>query len=200
MTEIYKDVHGYEGLYLVSNYGNVKGTKRGNVLKTDDTSGYSRVTLSKDGKTTRFLVHRLVAYAFIPHNTDKPHVNHLDNDPLNNHVNNLEWCTHSENMIHAHKQDRLANIKASQAAIDINYGRYADTHKERLGSRFLGYYPFRQIKTTPKPLTKSQSAIKYLCSECEEARIALVGWSEIRLHNGICPNCQSVITVDEDIV
>lgn len=121
--ETWKDIKGFEELYEVSNYGNVRAKYREFIgkdgklkkyherLLKPDTSvikrGYARVTLSKDGIVTRYQVHRLVAGAFIPNPENKPFINHIDNNGLNNHVDNLEWCSHSENMIHAQKQGRL---------------------------------------------------------------------------------------------
>lgn len=112
MKEIFKDIVGYEGRYKVSNFGNIYSTpkdgKPNKMLKQEIMqSKYKRVTLSIDGKVKRFSVHRLVAEAFIDNNENKPCVNHIDNNGLNNNVDNLEWCTHSENMIHAQKQGRL---------------------------------------------------------------------------------------------
>jgi hypothetical protein len=121
---MWKDVVGFEGYYEVSDQGEVRSVKRTVLQKNGklstypsrllkpDTSGtsktiYLRVSLSKNNKVSRQLVHRLVAQAFIPNPNNKPHVNHVDNDSLNNSVSNLEWCTHSENMIHAQKQNRL---------------------------------------------------------------------------------------------
>ena len=122
--EIYKDIINYEGLYQVSNYGNVKALDRLVVNKNGKaqrypekllkpeifdmgSSKYKRVTICKNHKAIKFLVHRVVAQHFIPNTEDKPFVNHLDNNGLNNHVSNLEWCTHSENMVHAQNQGRL---------------------------------------------------------------------------------------------
>lgn len=85
--------------FLVSNTGKVKGPK--GILKTQvSTRGYEKCTISKDGKRQYFLVHRLVAQAFLPNTNNKPEVNHLDGDKLNNHVSNLEWVTRSENELH----------------------------------------------------------------------------------------------------
>lgn len=200
MTETYKDIEGYEGLYQVSNYGKVIGLLRNKELKADSSSGYKRVTLSKNGITTRYLIHRLVATAFIFNLNNKPHINHIDNNPSNNHTDNLEWVNHSENMTHAHKQGRLANIEASNAAVPVNYLRYEELHRERLGERFIAYYPPKQVLETYREGKKEKAAIKYVCSECNNIRIGVVGWKELRELNGVCPNCQNYVNVDEDIV
>ena len=109
MQEIWRDIKGYEGLYQISNFGNVKSVerivKRGTnfkpvcerVLKTGDKGGYKYVILSKNGKTKTGWVHRLVAQAFIPNPDNLPCINHKDEHPSNNRVDNLEWCTHSYN-------------------------------------------------------------------------------------------------------
>lgn len=103
VNEIFKAVVGYEGLYEVSNKGNVKSlnyhlTKREGLLKpTKDRCGYLTVRLSKDSKTTKFLVHRLVAQAFIPNNDNKPVVDHINTDRTDNRVENLKWVTQQEN-------------------------------------------------------------------------------------------------------
>lgn len=109
MQEIWKDIKDYEGLYQISNLGRVKSVgrivKRGTnfkpvcerVLKMGDKDGYKYVILSKSGKTKTGWVHRLVAQAFIPNPDNLPCINHKDENPSNNVVNNLEWCTHSYN-------------------------------------------------------------------------------------------------------
>lgn len=111
MNEIWKDINGYEGLYQVSNTGKVKslvgwnGRKyvpREKILsKTKTSTGYYKVELAKCKTKKSFKVHRLVAMAFIPNEESKPHINHKDGNPLNNNVDNLEWCTPKENIEHA---------------------------------------------------------------------------------------------------
>lgn len=117
MEGIWKDVVGYENIYEVSSFGNVRThknkttwTKRHGLrhwkqrqLKNKTPKGRDvRVALWKDGKVKDWLVHRLVAYAFIP-NVDetKNSINHIDGNPKNNHVTNLEWCDYYENNNHA---------------------------------------------------------------------------------------------------
>ncbi|QNI20386.1 HNH endonuclease [Bacillus phage 1_ICo-2020] len=101
---IEKNIPNFEG-YTVTNEGKVYSTKRENrkkELKLERTrNGYNRVTFCKDGKTTRFLVHRLVAAVFLGERDRPMMVNHKDGNKTNNHVDNLEWVTCSENTIHA---------------------------------------------------------------------------------------------------
>lgn len=200
MSEFYKDIEGYNDEYQVSNLGNVKSVKRNIVLKPDtDQRGYKRVTLCQNGKIQKFLVHRLVAQAFIANPLGKPHVNHIDNTPGNDWEENLEWCTHSENMLHAHKQGRLANEVASLSAVPHNYLRYAKIHQERLGNRFIRYYTPNEILLDGR--TKATSAVMYVCEMCGQERIGLVSNKELTAFNGRCPNCQNLVNlVDEDIV
>ena len=109
---MFKNIKGYEGLYQVSDKGQVLSLekKRGHriyprkilTIITDET-GYSKVSLFKNGKTKRCLIHRLVAQAFLKNNNNYPQVNHKDGNKANNTIENLEYCTASENMKHAVK-------------------------------------------------------------------------------------------------
>ena len=106
MQEIWKDVVGHEGLYLVSNLGNVKTllTRKKLLKPAYDKDGYLRVALTtKDNKRKNYYVHRLVLSAFVPNTENKPCVNHIDGIRDNNKLENLEWCTFSENEKHKYK-------------------------------------------------------------------------------------------------
>lgn len=119
--EIWKDIKGYEGSYMVSNYGRVKSLEKNikshncsriqyrpeRILKQYKSKwGYMRVYLTQNSIKKMFAVHRLVAMAFIDNPDNKPCVNHIDNNRNNNVVDNLEWCTYKENSQWAEIQGR----------------------------------------------------------------------------------------------
>ena len=112
MNEIWKQVVGYEGLYEVSNLGKIKSFYISkNILKNcAERDGYFVIGLNKKKKRKQFKVHRLVAQAFIPNLENKPCVNHIDNNPQNNNIFNLEWCTYKENTQHSLKQGRMVDM------------------------------------------------------------------------------------------
>lgn len=101
--EEWRQVKGYEGLYEVSSLGRVKSTHRSKhiILSAANDNGYLKIVLqkSKTRKTTR--VHRIVAENFIANPKNKPEVNHINGNKLDNSVDNLEWCTRDENARHA---------------------------------------------------------------------------------------------------
>lgn len=111
MAEEWKDIPSYEGIYQVSNYGKIRSLNYRRTGQTqlrapqDNGRGYMIVQLSKENKCKWYLVHRLVAQAFIPNPEDKPTVNHIDGDRANNSVENLEWATYGENNAHSYRHN-----------------------------------------------------------------------------------------------
>lgn len=115
MDEIWKDIEGYEGYYQVSNKGRIKGIRlmyqytEERILKPFSNQkgrGYLKVKLIKNGTGKYAYVHRLVAQAFIDNPNHYTEVNHKDENPKNNTVENIEWCTRSYNMSYGTIQDR----------------------------------------------------------------------------------------------
>ena len=99
MTEIWRDIKGYEGLYQVSNFGNIRNAK-GRRLKQTYRGNYLKIGLSKNGHTRQISVHRIVAETFVDNPNNYPIVNHIDEDKVNNKADNLEWCTRSYNTLY----------------------------------------------------------------------------------------------------
>lgn len=140
MKTTWKDIPGYEGKYQVSDTGCVKRIpcvityKNGHVsnykektLNPEITKGYKRVTLSSSNIQKRFQVHRLVTVVFIPNPDNKPCVNHIDGDKINNNACNLEWCTYSENERHSY--DVLNKISKRRKLTDRDADYIRDSSK-----------------------------------------------------------------------
>lgn len=105
MEEIWKNIEGYEGYYQISSTGKIKSLKYHDlkrkipkIIKWRITNkGYAQIILSVNNIQKRYSIHRLVALHFIPNPNNYPCVNHKDENPLNNNITNLEWCTYSYN-------------------------------------------------------------------------------------------------------
>lgn len=119
---IWRDIQEFNGAYQVSDEGQVRNAKSGIVLcqKYAGSNIYypivvlcngSKKTRGDKPKYVRRYVHRLVASAFVPNPENKPEVNHIDSNPLNNAAQNLEWVTHTENMRHAYKDGKASKRK-----------------------------------------------------------------------------------------
>ena len=117
-NEVWKDVKDYEGLYQVSDRGNVRSVDRinhigsrysGRILKPRyDKDGYLRVSLCKNGIKKIKLIHRLVLEAFVENPSNLPEVNHLDEVKDNNNVKNLEWCDSRYNVNYGTRTERVS--------------------------------------------------------------------------------------------
>jgi len=141
MQTTWKDIIGYEGLYQVSNLGQVRSISRtvyehngkrkslkGQVLKlSPTTNGYLNVALSINSIRKSIMVHRLVAIHFIPNPNNHSDVNHKDECKTNNHADNLEWCSHRYNVNYGTMlKRRTATVKKSgifKGSNNYSYGR-----------------------------------------------------------------------------
>lgn len=201
MIEIWKDILDYEGLYQISNFGNVKALERyinicskrallkEKFLKFDASNlGYQRVTLSKNGKTKRFLVHRLVALHFLDKVEGKDIVNHLDNNPSNNHVSNLEWCTHQENMLHAQKQNRLFNSqsKGGKASAVVGLQKALQKYSDEFGNIY-GNILIKSL--TDKRAKNNKMLLEVQCLNCGTISLKPLDYLKIRKPKK-CYNCR----------
>lgn len=148
----WKPIFGYEGIYEVSSNGEVRtvsgktteselhGTRVWNqrVLKQKtDKNGYKRVSLYKNKSSKTWLVHRLVATAFLDKPVNHELVNHIDGNPSNNHVDNLEWCDAKHNVQHAFKNGLMTTQKRIMIH-DNESGETSEFYSMAEASRFLG--------------------------------------------------------------
>ncbi|WP_438467840.1 NUMOD4 domain-containing protein [Streptococcus pluranimalium] len=131
MQIIWKPIKGYEGFYEVSNKGEVRNSNTLKILKPRiNNSGYCRVGLRKDFKTKEFLVHRLVAMAFIKPIDGKELVNHIDENKINNVVENLEWVTHLENIHHGTCIERMGRPESTKKVFQFTkFGVFVTSYK-----------------------------------------------------------------------
>ena len=155
MNEEWRPVVGYEGLYEVSNLGRVRSLDRydrmnrfceGRILKLSaDRLGYLRAQLYSSSKRKSFLVHRLVAQAFIPNPDNLPQVNHRDENPSNDNVDNLEWCDGKYNVNYGTRVDRIRDIRLKNGTYtglskeEYRKKRYQEK-KDKINERRREYY------------------------------------------------------------
>lgn len=124
--EIFKDVNGYEGIYQISNLGRLKSlsrrvscrnstrlTKEKFLKPAIKDTGYLKFGLKKLGIEKQFVLHRLIAIAFIPNPLNLTQVNHKNGIKTDNRIDNLEWCTPSENLKHAYAEGLKISVKGS---------------------------------------------------------------------------------------
>jgi len=122
--------------YTININGEVTNIKTNKILKQSVNQGRVMVELWKNNKKKHFLLHRLIAKAFIPNPNNKPQINHINGNPLDNRIENLEWVTDSENKYHAYKTNLKKPKCISVFQYDINgniikqYKSILDAYKE----------------------------------------------------------------------
>lgn len=144
IEETWKDVAGYEGLYEVSNTGKVR--RRGKELKPAVCKGYKMVNLSKNGKERSYLVHRLVAIAFVPNLNGEKCVNHMDEQTLNNNATNLEWCSIAYNNRYGTRPTRIRDkLSRPVVATIVETGEEETWESAEAATKALGGYSTANI-------------------------------------------------------
>ena len=179
MEEIWREIHGFEKIYQISNLGRVASvnrsipktnklgkkyqeTKSGKILSAGDNGkGYLFVNLRKNNKSKQFYIHRLVATAFIANPENKPCVNHINGIKADNKLENLEWCTHSENTTHGYKSN-LIKTPIKYKGLDNGNSKFS---KEDVLSIRKSY--------SCKEKNQVQLATAYNVSQCVISRIVL---------------------------
>lgn len=126
--------------YIIYNDGRVYSTITNRFLKQNVSGKYNSIALPCGYKQKTTRVHRLVAEAFIPNPENKPQVNHIDGDKLNNHVSNLEWCTAKDNIVHAFKTGLNKKTEKAKKAT-------SDNNKLRIGEKNPGAVKVINVKT-----------------------------------------------------
>lgn len=167
MEEIWKDITGYEGFYQASNLGRIRGLPRTvyntrglyigkvsyinnnyNIMKLSKMNkyGYMSVRLKKNGKGKTLSVHRLIAKTFIPNPSNLPCVNHKDENPSNNCVDNLEWCTRKYNSNYGNCRSKISKALSGRN----NAIRYKAVLQYDLDGNFIQEY--KSVKEANKKL------------------------------------------------
>lgn len=164
-NEVWKDVVGYEGLYLISNMGRIISTgkkrlyaksrkhKRKLLHPFYDKLGYARLMLcGEDGSKKRWYVHKLVALAFLENPNNYTDVNHIDEDKTNNCAKNLKWISHRDNCNYGNRNKNIRKkVKTSiinkQKIINIDTGEiFNDIHEfgRKIGMNLSNYHEYRK--------------------------------------------------------
>lgn len=156
--EKWRNIKGYEKLYQISDLGRVRSldkkilhlgsyrTIKGKIIKSHiNSKGYYRIDLHDNKKKKKYLISRLVGFAFISIIKNKPNINHKDGNAQNNNASNLEWCTQKENVIHAMKmglmkmngEDNPQSKLTEKQVIEIrNKYKSGDFHEKELAIKY----------------------------------------------------------------
>lgn len=166
MNEIWLPDIQTNGKYEVSNFGQIRNatTKRISKLNTNSNHGYPTYAARMNGTVKRLLVHRAVALAFIPNPERKGFVNHKDGTRTNNHLDNLEWVTPSENNLHCFRQlERYNHPMKAVAMLDNDLKVIATFRSTRQAESITGIHSGSIVRSCNHPTMKAGGYLwKYL--------------------------------------
>ena len=171
ITEIWRDINDYEGLYMVSNFGRVKSlprtTTKGQIIRPSDLRRYESICLTKGGIQRKFLTHRLVAKAFpeiCGEWFDGCEVHHKDGNTFNNNAENLKTCTPKENMNDPLTKYRISQAKKGKSS--WNKGKHntwsSKEVKQILNGNVIAIYP--SMVAAAKAVNGDVGSISKVCS------------------------------------
>lgn len=194
-----KPVVGYEGLYFVSNDGevtNADGLVMKQYIKKGHGTCYKSVSLYKDGTYKTKYVHRLVAEAFIPNQNNLPIINHKDEDGTNNRVENLEWCTHRYNVNYGTARERQRKKLVGVP--------HTEEHKKKISNSLYQHYDegfegrrvicletgvvYESVAKAARDLGISEAAIRMSCNRGSKKGYKYT-FRDANRKTIYCPNC-----------
>lgn len=152
--EEWRDIDGFDGRYQISNHGNIQHRVGGDayggytylMMRTVNNVGYRSVSLYvSPRKARKYLIHQLVARAFIPNPENKPDVNHINGVKYDNFVENLEWVTPKENSEHAVRTGLISQAQVRQAQYSNRINNGTRMYCPELHKIFLGYKAVRKF-------------------------------------------------------
>lgn len=136
MEEIWKNIKGYEGFYQISSFGKIKSLRNDKILKLRiGKTGYLYTVFSVNSVRKTVKPHRLIALNFIPNPEFKIDVNHIDGNKCNNRLDNLEWVTEQENVIHAHETGLSKGVRGEKS----HYAKISDENVSAIRELFFKY-------------------------------------------------------------
>ena len=150
--EIWKDIEGYKGYYMVSNLGRVKSVERtvldnrgcyrtipGKILKpSNNGKGYLFVTLRKDCRSKWYYVHQLVAQAFLENPLGYKELNHKNEEKSDNNVNNLEWCSRSYNLSYNGRAKKAGKKAGKKVSEKLRGRKLSEEHIKKMSKQVIG--------------------------------------------------------------
>lgn len=123
-NEVWLDIPGYYGKYKASNLGRIKSVSSNMIMKQYTNKGYLMISLRNNG-CKKHLVHRIIAECFIPKVSGKTFINHINEDKKDNRVENLEWCTPSENNNHGSRNNRISQTQLNRSDCSVRVLQYS---------------------------------------------------------------------------